>query len=55
MTQSNMTLLRKVLFRGFGIGFIAFAATIGIEQAFGIDWHDPRGIHKDGHGHGGHH
>lgn len=53
--------LIKTLFRGFPLGFAAFVATLGIEAAFGIDWHDPRGLHKHGHGHaehgeeGGHH
>lgn len=47
----------KVLFRGLPLGFACFVATIGIEQALGIDWHDPRGIHghEHGHGDGGHH
>lgn len=48
--------LIKLLFRGFPVGFAAFVATIAIEKAVGIDWHDPRGIHKHGHGEeGGHH
>lgn len=48
--------LMKVLFRGFPVGFAAFVVTLGIEQAIGMDWHDPRGLHGHGHGHGdGHH
>lgn len=42
----------------FSVGFAAFVATLAIEKAFNIDWHDPRGLHK-GHGdhgtEGGHH
>lgn len=40
------------LFRGFPLGFAATVATICAEKALGIDWHDPRGLHKGEHGHG---
>lgn len=44
------------LFRGFSVGVVLLGVTIAVEKAFGIDWHDPRGIHGGhGHGHGDHH
>lgn len=48
----------KFFLRGLPLGIALTVATIGIEKAFGVDWHDPRGLHKHGHGHGeegGHH
>ncbi|XP_055705042.1 NADH dehydrogenase [ubiquinone] 1 beta subcomplex subunit 3 [Phlebotomus papatasi] len=47
--------LMSVLFRGFGIGFAAFLATIGIEKAFNIDYTGGRHAHGHGHGEEGHH
>jgi NADH dehydrogenase (ubiquinone) 1 beta subcomplex subunit 3 len=45
----------NLLFRGLPVGIALCAATIAIEKVFDIDWHDPRGLHKGEHGHGGHH
>lgn len=43
--------LMKLLFRGLPLGFGLTVATIAIEKALGVDWHDPRGLHR---GHGDH-
>ena len=43
-----------MLFRGFPLGFGLFAATLAIETAFHVDWHNPRGLEKFAHGHGDH-
>ena len=40
----------KSLFRGLPLGLGLTIATIALEKAFGVDYHDPRGIHG-GHGH----
>lgn len=50
------TLIRQMLLRGLPAGVVLLGITLGIEKAFGIDWHDPRGLgHGHGHGEGGHH
>ena len=47
--------LMKSLFRGFGVGLVLTVATIALEKAFKVDYHDPRGVHGHGHGHGEEH
>lgn len=42
--------LMKSLFRGLPLGLGLTVATIALEKAFKVDYHDPRGIHG-GHGH----
>lgn len=44
--------LMKSLFRGLGVGLVLTVATIALEKAFKVDYHDPRGVHGHGHGHG---
>lgn len=44
-------LFRKSVFKGFSLGVGLLVVTIAVEKALGIDWHDPRGIHKGEHGH----
>ncbi|KAG5673541.1 hypothetical protein PVAND_003581 [Polypedilum vanderplanki] len=43
--------LWKSLFRGFPLGLGLTIATVAIEKALKVDYHDPRGIHGHGHGH----
>jgi hypothetical protein len=54
MKSTKSQRIVRSLFRGFPLGVGLLIATIAIEKALKIDWHDPRGIHG-GHGHGDHH
>lgn len=45
-----------LLLRGLPLGIALCAGTIALEKAFGVDWHNPRGLekYKHAHGHGDH-
>jgi NADH dehydrogenase (ubiquinone) 1 beta subcomplex subunit 3 len=41
-------------FKGLPVGVGLFIATIAIEKALGIDWHNPRNLEEYKHEHGHH-